>query len=75
MKSKKAKPRPLNVRLAERITKYGISKTKIAAAIKLSRPTLDVWLRDGEIGNVGGHGEKHDLSTEQKKIIREQFMK
>lgn len=72
--AKKSKPKPLHVRLAERIEKYGISKTKIASAIGMSRPTLDVYLRDGKIGNVGGHGEKHDLSQEQKKIIRDNFM-
>jgi hypothetical protein len=66
---------PLHERLAARIEIYGISKSKIAKAIGISRPTLDVYLRDGMIGNVGGHGEKHDLTTAQKKIIRDNYLK
>lgn len=73
----KKKRLPLHKRLANQIEKFGLSKSKIAKELKISRPTFYKYLEKGKIGDVGNNRFNivgHDIEAWQKAIIRTKYL-
>lgn len=71
------KPKPLHKQLAEKIKECGINKTNVFKSIGISKYNLNKYLKMGLIADVGRNRFKdssHDLTPEQKKIIRTKFL-
>jgi len=63
----------LNEKLDQRIRDFKISKRKVARDLRITRPTLDKYLKNGKICDVGKR-EPHDLCPAQKKTIRTKYL-